>query len=147
MAKILIADDSTVCLHVSAQMVRRLGHQALLTNNGHDALRLLIENEAGIQLALMDWRMAGMDGLEATQRFRRFESQRQDLARVPVLAMTASVMVRDRQRLLEGGMDDVLGKPITLQALKQALDAWLLPGSVGSRSREQFHDFGSESPT
>jgi len=72
----------------------------------------------------MDCQMPRMDGLEATRRLRDRE-QRRDLARVPVIALTAHAMETDRRECIEAGMDDYLGKPFTSVQLLLTLQHWL----------------------
>jgi CheY-like chemotaxis protein len=71
-------------------------------------------------LVLMDVQMPEMDGLEATAAIRA----REDAGRyVPIIAMTASAMLGDRERCLEWGMDGYLTKPLNLQELYQTIEA------------------------
>jgi two-component system sensor histidine kinase/response regulator len=72
-------------------------------------------------LVLMDMQMPVMDGIEATRALRRVPG----LARLPVVAMTANVQPADRQRCLDAGMSDFLGKPIEPDLLWQSLLKWI----------------------
>src|SRR6202041_1382466 len=72
-------------------------------------------------LVLMDIQMPVMDGLAAT-KFLRAESRFQSL---PIIAMTAHAMSGDRERSLEGGMNDHLTKPIHPPALAEMLVRWM----------------------
>jgi DNA-binding response OmpR family regulator len=66
----------------------------------------------------MDVHMPVMDGLTATREIRKLESEQY---RVPILALTASVMTDERSRCLAAGMDGMLTKPIELQKLREAV--------------------------
>jgi CheY-like chemotaxis protein len=70
----------------------------------------------------MDCQMPVMDGFEATAQIRQRQADR---ARLPVIAMTASVMLSDRERCLGAGMDDYIAKPLEPDALNAALDRWV----------------------
>jgi len=69
----------------------------------------------------MDVNMPGLDGLEATRQIRNLPTSR---ASIPILALTASAMENDRQDCLNAGMNDYLSKPISLEALRAAVDRW-----------------------
>jgi HPt (histidine-containing phosphotransfer) domain-containing protein len=72
----------------------------------------------------MDVQMPEMDGLEATRHIRDPKSavKRHD---VPIIAMTAHAMQGDRERCLDAGMNDYVAKPVSPQALADALERWL----------------------
>jgi CheY-like chemotaxis protein len=69
----------------------------------------------------MDCQMPEMDGYEAAQEIRRRE--RPD-RHVGIIAMTADAMAGCRERCLEAGMDDFVGKPVAMEALFEALQRW-----------------------
>jgi HPt (histidine-containing phosphotransfer) domain-containing protein len=87
----------------------------------------------------MDVQMPEMDGLEATREIRDAEgeapetSELQSSSRIPIIAMTAGAMDRDRERCFEAGMDDYLVKPVNLEELERVLSKWL----AADRSREK----------
>jgi CheY-like chemotaxis protein len=70
--------------------------------------------------------MPGTDGLEATRRIRREIGDR-----LPILALTAHACVEDEDRCRDAGMDAYLTKPISLDALRDSLECWAVPGRVG----------------
>jgi diguanylate cyclase (GGDEF)-like protein len=67
--------------------------------------------------------MPEMDGYEATRQIREWES---DEDRLPIIAMTANVQKGDAERCIAVGMDDYLAKPLSVSALKDKLNLWLL---------------------
>jgi hypothetical protein len=67
-------------------------------------------------IILMDCHMPEMDGLEATRRIRAWESE-SGSPRMPVMAVTASAFVEDRERAREAGMDDFIAKPVAYEEL------------------------------
>jgi CheY-like chemotaxis protein len=73
----------------------------------------------------MDCQMPEMDGFEATRQLRERE-QASDASTLPVIAMTANVMEGDRERCLQAGMDDYLGKPVRMDELESTLRRWLV---------------------
>ena len=74
-------------------------------------------------LILMDIQMPVMNGLEATGHIRALADP--EKASIPVVAMTANAFAEDRQRCLEVGMNDHLGKPIDPDTLKKTLLRYL----------------------
>jgi len=90
-------------------------------SNGRELLKVL-EN-AEFDIILMDCQMPEMDGFEATAAIRMAESGTD--RHVPIIALTASAMVADRQRCLACGMDDHLSKPIRSGELAAMLERWI----------------------
>jgi len=86
-----------------------------LATNGLEAVQMA--SQKSYQLVLMDVHMPDMDGLEATRRIRQMPLY----ADVPILAMTASVLMEDRQACLDAGMSGHLGKPLDARVLFDAL--------------------------
>ncbi len=77
---------------------------------------------------LMDMQMPEMDGLEATRVIRDKKSVAMN-HQIPIIAMTAYAMQNDRDRCLEAGMNGYVSKPVSPQALIEALKTWL-PGKA-----------------
>jgi CheY-like chemotaxis protein len=77
--------------------------------------------QAKFDAVLMDCQMPVMDGFEAARRIR----EQSLLSGLPVIAMTANVMEGDREKCLEAGMNDYIGKPVVQADLKKTLARWL----------------------
>ncbi|MEY4761981.1 MAG: hypothetical protein RLZZ200_1837 [Pseudomonadota bacterium] len=120
---VLVVEDVEANRVVVTHMLSRLGIRYRVAIDGADCLEKLRAGPSP-DLVLMDIQMPVMDGLEATRRIRAWEAERGS-ARIPVIALTASVFVAQRERCAEAGMDDVLAKPVTLQALRDCLTGWL----------------------
>ena len=121
-ARILLAEDNITNQQVAAGILKKLGLRADVVANGAEAVRSL--ETLPYDLVLMDVQMPEMDGLQAT-RLIRGEQSRVLNRRVPIIAMTARTLLRDREDCLEAGMDDYVAKPVSSQALADALDKWL----------------------
>ncbi|MBR9826151.1 MAG: response regulator [Alphaproteobacteria bacterium] len=113
---ILVVDDQAVNRTVAAALLGHLGHNTRLATGGIEALGLC-ETEV-FDLILMDIHMPDIDGCQATQLLRSGQSPNAD---TPVVALTASALEAERQRYFEAGMDDCLGKPVQLSALKDVI--------------------------
>jgi len=77
-----------------------------------------------VDLVLMDCQMPVMDGFEAARRIREQEG-RLGLPRVPIIALTANVFPAERQRCVDAGMDDYLGKPFYREDLHRMLAIYI----------------------
>jgi PAS domain S-box-containing protein len=123
-ARILLVEDNVTNQKVALAMLKKLGYRADVAANGMEALEAL--RIIPYDLVLMDCQMPEMDGYEATRRLRDRRSKVRN-PDVPVIAMTAHAMKRDREKCLEAGMNDYITKPVDPKALAEALKKWLGP--------------------
>lgn len=121
-ARILLAEDIATNQEVMKAMLHGFGCDVDIVMNGEQALEVL--RNSHYDLVLMDCQMPDMDGFEATRLFRDFEKD-QGLPRVPIVAVTASVLNDERAACLACGMDDVLAKPFKRKELAATLERWL----------------------
>ncbi|ALP53245.1 hypothetical protein Tel_08810 [Candidatus Tenderia electrophaga] len=119
--RILVVEDNEINQRVIVTMLNKLGYEAVLANDGQQALDLLHANPS-IELIFMDCQMPVMDGYEASRQIRRDES---DNTHVNIIAMTGNAMEGDREKCIDAGMDDYVAKPIRLSTLKKTLNNWL----------------------
>jgi CheY-like chemotaxis protein/HPt (histidine-containing phosphotransfer) domain-containing protein len=120
--RILLAEDNVTNRQVALGILERLGLRADTAVNGAEAVAAL---ESGLyDLVLMDVQMPVMDGLDATRRIRDPQSAVRQHS-IPIIAMTAHAMQGDRERCLAAGMNDYVTKPVSSQALADALVRWL----------------------
>ena len=127
---ILVAEDNEINALLMRSLLTRLGHHAVITTNGEEALESwLAAKSAGApyDLVLMDIQMPQLDGVETTKRIRSHEAG-QPGRRTPILALTANTLVEDRYACFEAGMDGFLIKPLDREKLADAL-----AGLVASR--------------
>jgi PAS domain S-box-containing protein len=112
--RILAADDVAQNLELLVLNLERLGHQVATVADGEAAVERFTREP--FDLVLMDVQMPGTDGLEASRRIRAWE-QREQRVPVPIIALTASVLDRDRQDALDAGMNGFASKPLEMSAL------------------------------
>jgi CheY-like chemotaxis protein len=115
---VLVAEDNPVNQLIVDAMLKQLGHTVTLAADGRRALSALAQND--FDLVLMDCNMPELDGLEATRLLRAGQAGVRD-ANVPVIALTANAMDGDRDTCLAAGMTDFLPKPVSIQALREAI--------------------------
>jgi CheY-like chemotaxis protein len=106
---------------VTNSQLEALGYAPAIAENGAQAVAAVAG--ARYDLILMDMRMPEMDGLEATRAIRVLERRRG--GRAVIVGLTANVLAADRSACMEAGMDDFLGKPFQLDALRAVLEGWL----------------------
>jgi len=121
--QVLLVEDHRVNQMVAEAMLKKLGYQVHLAVNGLEALQ--INEQADIDLILMDCQMPEMDGYEATRRIRAQEKTVDNGTRVPILAMTAHTTEEDKSLCFSSGMDDYLAKPVRCDDLESHLLRWL----------------------
>ena len=115
--RVLVAEDNPVNAFMATRMLERLGHQVEGAVNGVQAVAAV---EGGtFDVVLMDIQMPEMDGFEATRRIRAGE--RGSDRRVRVIAVTAFTAKDERERYEDAGIDDLLAKPFTSEALSGIL--------------------------
>ncbi len=131
--RLLVVEDNLTNQRVALGILFRFGFTADVASNGKDALDLLCRER--YDLVFMDVQMPEMDGFEATRRIRDGKSGVLD-PHVPVIAMTAHALSGDRERCLEAGMDDYLGKPIVPAELSQVIEKWA-PGNRGTKRADK----------
>ncbi|MFO7717660.1 MAG: response regulator [Desulfohalobium sp.] len=126
---ILVVEDNCIHQQVTTAILEKIGFTAEVVSNGQEAIEAVQKYPYG--LVLMDLQMPVMDGLEATREIRNHEEKAQTAkqatengshdSRIPIIAMTAHVMRREREKCLEAGMDYYLSKPVQMQSLKKLL--------------------------
>ena len=131
--QILLAEDNPVNQKVALRMLKRIGHEADIANNGVEVLKALEEKKYDI--ILMDMQMPEMDGLEAT---RQVVKKYPEDVRPYIIALTANAMHGDRERCIAAGMNDYVSKPIRVEDLQNAFDRMpeIKPSSEGGEDTE-----------
>lgn len=122
MSKILIVEDNAKNMKLVRDLLQHRGHQTVEAEDGESGVRLA---EAEMpELILMDIQLPGISGVEALARIR----QNPALQSVPCLAVSASVMPDEQQRITGSGFDGFIPKPISLKPFMAAVEAALANG-------------------
>ncbi|HEX4209848.1 MAG TPA: response regulator, partial [Candidatus Binataceae bacterium] len=117
--KVLLVEDNPINQRLALRLLEKNGHHVTLAANGREALETLGRMGWNFDAVLMDIQMPEMDGLETTREIRRIESS--STRHLPIIAVTAHALKRDRERCLEAGMDDYVSKPIDSELLLRLL--------------------------
>ena len=133
--KILIADDDPVSCRLLEKLLSKWGYQTITAHSGTEAWEVL-QAEHAPRLALLDWMMPGIDGLEICRRVRARSSQ----PYVYIMLLTANDKVGNLVEGLESGADDYLTKPFHPQELRARL-------RVGLRMLELESSLGGSAGT
>lgn len=129
---ILLVEDNKVNQLVAEKFLKKWNIEVSIAENGQEAVELL-EHGHTYDLILMDLQMPIMDGYEATKRIREMDQN------VPILALTASVRVGQRNRAMRVGMNDFLIKPLTPTDLYTKISRYIAEGDI-SKLAEEDHD-------
>jgi two-component system, sensor histidine kinase and response regulator len=120
--KVLLVEDNELNQLIATELLRdAAGMQVSAASNGAEALELLARQP--FDIALMDVQMPVMDGCQVTEKIR----QQPRFSALPIIAMTAHAMARDRDKCLGAGMNDYITKPVDPAELFKVLAKWLPP--------------------
>jgi PAS domain S-box-containing protein len=122
--RILVAEDNRTNQEVAVAILRKLGYDVDVADDGKAAIEAL--QRTAYDAVLMDCAMPELDGYEATRRVRDGASGVRNTG-IPIIALTADAMSGDREKCLAAGMSDYLSKPIESARLAAALQKWVTP--------------------
>lgn len=139
---ILIVDDIAQNIDLLSLLLTRSGHTVEVARDGQEALEKM--KLPGIELVLMDLQMPVLDGLEASMQRRKYEAEH-GLPPIPIIALTASVLVQDRHAATDAGMDGFANKPIDYPVLTREM-ARVLGKEIDESATLILNDDKSEKP-
>ncbi|MFZ1621631.1 response regulator, partial [Dokdonella sp.] len=131
-AHIVVVEDDPTIAAVIGGMLEAGGHRHSHAAHGLAALAML--NEAGVDLALVDLDLPGIDGLQLTRLVR--ERERESGRHLPIIAITARATGDEEAQAREAGMDGFLRKPIKAAVLEATLEPWLARSAMQSPSAD-----------
>ncbi len=115
--RFLVAEDDPLNAHTITAMIKRFGHQTEVASNGQEALEQW--SQGHFDAILMDINMPVMDGECALSVIR--EKEQRSGRHTPVIALTSHALKGDRERLIAGGFDGYISKPVLLEELQTEL--------------------------
>jgi two-component system cell cycle response regulator DivK len=122
MKTILIVEDNEKNMKLVRDILRHNGHETIEAATGDEGVRLAVAKRP--DLVLMDIQLPDIDGIEALRRIRDVR----ELDTVPVIAVSASVMPDDQQKIVTSGFDAFVTKPINLQQFLETVKRFLDQG-------------------
>ncbi|MGB2221302.1 ATP-binding protein [Neptunomonas sp.] len=142
--RVLLVEDNLVNQQVASGLLRSIGCEFVIANNGREAVEKWRNDR--FDIILMDIEMPILDGISATAEIREAEIAGQQ-AYTPIVAVTANAMDGDRELYLSNGMDDYLSKPFSRAGIHKTLTRWLSDGRSAFSDLEQESDQYSSEPT
>ena len=119
--RILLAEDNALNQEIAIAILEEAGFTVETAENGRMAVEMVERSQPGYyQLVLMDVQMPVMNGYDATRLIRKLANQ--DLANIPILAMTANAFEEDKQEALRAGMNGHVAKPINIEKLLETVE-------------------------
>jgi len=115
--KILVAEDDEFSMQYFTIKLKDIASEIYFSNTGNDTIEFCRKNP-DTDLVLMDIKMPGVDGLEASRKIREFNNS------VIIVAQTAYALSGDREKALEAGCNDYLSKPIKKELLFQLVEKY-----------------------
>ncbi len=122
MSTVLIVEDNEKNMKLVRDILRHQGHQTLEAMTGEEGVRLAREHKP--DLVLMDIQLPDIDGITALRLIREDAA----LNTVPVLAVSASVMPDEQNKIVASGFDAYITKPIVLKAFVESVQTFLARG-------------------
>jgi CheY-like chemotaxis protein len=116
---VLIVEDDETSLFYLSTILKNKVQKIEITKNGLEAIEMCKDN-SNVDLILMDIKIPGMNGLDATRKIRQFNKK------VKIIAQTAHALEGDREKALEAGCDDYISKPINQTILFNLINKHLI---------------------
>jgi two-component system, cell cycle response regulator DivK len=118
---VMIVEDNELNMKLFHDLLESRGYDIIQTRNGMEALELARENMP--DLILMDIQLPEVSGLVVTKWLKEDE----DLAHIPVIAVTAFAMKGDEERILQGGCEGYISKPISVPHFLETIERYIGP--------------------
>jgi len=116
---ILVAEDNQINQRLILRILKQMGYESDLVQNGVEVLTAL--GKRTYDIIFMDVQMPMMDGFETTRQVRNLNH---GMKQPTIIAMTANAMEGDREKCIDSGMDDYLAKPVRINELQQIIETW-----------------------
>ncbi|KAF1850226.1 uncharacterized protein K460DRAFT_350306 [Cucurbitaria berberidis CBS 394.84] len=129
--RVLVAEDDPVNSRIVKKRLEKVEHEVYLTVNGEECASAFCDQPSAFDVVLMDMQMPIVDGLTSTKMIRSFEKTHTEIyspraalcGRIPIIAVSASLVERNRKDYIEAGFDAWILKPISFDRLKSLMAA------------------------
>ena len=143
-AKILVTEDNIINQKLIKRILEEHGMEVDIANNGLESFEK--RRNGTYDLLFMDIQMPVMDGIEATHEILDYEED-EELAHIPIVALTANALKGDRERFLGEGMDEYITKPIETTELLYILNKFLSNKATAETEKETVNEVPVEEVT
>ncbi|MEZ8691038.1 response regulator [Vibrio splendidus] len=130
---VLVVEDSRVNQQVAKMMLKKLGFEVDIADNGEIGVEKFQANE--YEMIFMDCQMPVLDGFEATKQIRALEEGSSQ--HIPIVALTANVVQRDKHLCFDVGMDEFLPKPVNQGKLREIVASFVSKETESNKEHEQ----------
>ncbi|MEZ9738736.1 response regulator [Vibrio splendidus] len=131
--KVLVVEDSRVNQQVAKMMLKKLGFEVDIADNGEIGVEKFQANE--YEMIFMDCQMPVLDGFEATKQIRALEEGSSQ--HIPIVALTANVVQRDKHLCFDVGMDEFLPKPVNQGKLREIVENFLSKETDSTKEEDE----------
>ena len=118
---ILLVEDNDLNQRLMKISLTRYRYNVTIAVNGLEGVQMFKNQK--FDLILMDIMMPVMDGFEATREIRKLENEDKSLGHTPIIAFTANTINNDREKCVNGGMDDIIEKPFDINKFREILSS------------------------
>jgi len=132
-ARVLLVEDNSINQQILLELLKQVGVATEMACDGQEAVGL-VASSPSFDAVLMDLQMPVMDGYEATRLIRQMKSAEE----LPIIAITAHAMAKDRERCLSSGMNGHISKPINPDKLYTTLVQWVRFNGIENAVTETF---------
>ncbi|MEZ9240601.1 response regulator [Vibrio splendidus] len=130
---VLVVEDSRVNQQVAKMMLKKLGFEVDIADNGEIGVEKFQANE--YEMIFMDCQMPVLDGFEATKQIRALEEGSSQ--HIPIVALTANVVQRDKHLCFDVGMDEFLPKPVNQGKLREMVASFLSKETDSTKEEDE----------
>ncbi|MEZ8377705.1 response regulator [Vibrio splendidus] len=130
---VLVVEDSRVNQQVAKMMLKKLGFEVDIADNGEIGVEKFQANE--YEMIFMDCQMPVLDGFEATKQIRALEEGSSQ--HIPIVALTANVVQRDKHLCFDVGMDEFLPKPVNQGKLREIVESFLSKETDSTKEEDE----------
>ena len=124
--RVLLTEDNIMATVIGQEIIGLTGAEVEHAENGQVAVDMLLEHEPGYyDFVFMDIQMPVMNGYEATTAIRAASIGRPDLARIPIIALSADAFAEDVKHAHSVGMNDHMAKPMEIESLVAIMRKWM----------------------
>ena len=130
--KALVVEDNEINQIVTSKMLENMGFSIDIANEGVEAVSMV--NKFNYDMVFMDLQMPNMDGFEATKKIREFNKT------IPIIALSAAVMDKDKELTSLAGMNKHLAKPLIKEELEKVLDEYFEISEIDNNKLKQLNN-------